>query len=208
MKKYIVLIVETLVIVGILLMGHFINITGYWRLLWFPFINVLMAISAFISIKLTGIKVDFEWKNYKQYLIGIGIALVLSFIIGVIPALCGTNFFVGSHANFSYLDLLYEFAFLILIIGPTEEIIFRVYYQETFKGLFKTHKWIGVIIASLLFGLSHIINGSLFTVAFAFGFGLILGFAKEYIKDLHYPGVSLAHGLYDFLLYVVRLTLV
>jgi len=30
----------------------------------------------------------------------------------------------------------------------------------------------------------------------------------EYIKDLHYPGVSLAHGLYDFLLYAVRLTLV
>ena len=46
--------------------------------------------------------------------------------------------------------------------------------------------------------LSHILNGSLLTVAFTFGIGLIFGFAKEYIKDLHYPGVSLVHRLYDF----------
>ena len=208
MKKYIVLIVETLFIVGVLLMSHFVNITGYWKLLWFPFVNILTATSAFVSIKLTDIKIDFEWKNYKQYLIGIGIAVVLGFSLGVVPALCGTNFFVGPHANFTYLDFFYELAFLILIIGPTEEIIYRVYYQETFKGFFKTHKWIGIIIASLVFGLSHIINGSLVQVAFTFGIGLIFGFAKEYIKDLHYPGISLTHGLYDFLLYVVTLTLV
>lgn len=64
------------------------------------------------------------------------------------------------------------------------------------------------LCSCLLFGLSHILNGSLLTVVFTFGIGLIFGFAKEYIKDLHYLGVSLVHRLYDFLLYVVRLTLI
>ena len=64
------------------------------------------------------------------------------------------------------------------------------------------------LCSCLLFGLSHILNGLLLTVAFTFGIGLIFGFAKEYIKDLHYPGVSLDHRLHDFLLYVVRLTLI
>ena len=29
---------------------------------------------------------------------------------------------------------------------------------------------------------------------------------KEYVKDMHYPGIALSHGLYDFLNYIVRLT--
>ena len=64
------------------------------------------------------------------------------------------------------------------------------------------------LCSCLLFGLSHILNGSLLTVAFTFEIDFIFGFAKEYIKDLYYPGVSLVHRLYDFLLYVVRLTLI
>ena len=42
------------------------------------------------------------------------------------------------------------------------------------------------LCSCLLFGLSHILNGSLLTVVFTFGIGLIFGFAKEYIKDLVY----------------------
>ena len=30
---------------------------------------------------------------------------------------------------------------------------------------------------------------------------------KEYIKDLHYPGIALSYGLYDFLNYIVTLTI-
>ena len=95
-----------------------------------------------------------------------------------------------------------------MIIGPVEELLFRVYYQETITSLFKTHQWVGVIIASAIFGLWHLINGSFIQVLLTFGIGCVFGFAKHYIKELHYPGVALSHGLYDFLNYIVRLTIV
>ena len=88
-------------------------------------------------------------------------------------------------------------------MGPVEEIVFRVYYQETFCGFFKKNKWIGVIIAAALFGIWHIINGSLFQVLFTFGFGLIFGFAKYFLKNCKYLGLALGHGIYDFLNVIV-----
>lgn len=86
----------------------------------------------------------------------------------------------------------------MLIIGPVEEFIFRVYLQDVFVGFFNTRKWLGVIIAALLFGLLHIINGNIIQVLFTFGIGLVFGFSKYKIKNCGYVGVSLAHGLYDF----------
>lgn len=73
--------------------------------------------------------------------------------------------------------------------------------------MFSKNRWIGVIIASALFGLWHLINGSFIQVLFTFGIGLVFGLTKEYIKDLHYTGIALSHGLYDFLNYIVTLTI-
>ena len=64
------------------------------------------------------------------------------------------------------------------------------------------------IIAALLFGLWHIINGNIIQVLFTFGIGLVFGFSKYKIKNCGYVGVSLAHGLYDFLNTIVRMFIV
>lgn len=205
MKKYVVLAIETVIV--ILLTCHVLLVPYIDQLVWKRIFNIsvvlLMGASAFVACKLSGIEIDFEWKNYKQYLFGIGIAIVLAFFIGVVPVWCGISF-IGSHTDFQVGAFLYSIFYYFLLVGPVEELIFRVYYQKFFVGVFQKHRWIGVILASLLFGLWHIINGSWVQVLFTFGIGAVFGFAKEYLKDMHYPGVSLAHGSYDFILNCLR----
>ena len=169
-------------------------------------LNLLIGLSGYIAIKMSDIEIDFEWKKYKQFIIGSLVALSLSIIIAWIPALFGFSL-VGNHINFVWWEFFYNLFFYLIIVGPVEELVFRVYFQKTFVNLFSKHRWIGVIIASALFGFWHLINGSFIQVMFTFVIGLVFGLAKEYIKDLHYPGIALSHGLYDFLNFIVTLTI-
>jgi len=129
-------------------------------------LNLLNGFIAWLAMKQTDMIVDMDFKNKRQYLIGAIIALALSVIIAVIPALCGFSL-VGKHTNFSWFDLIYNFLFYMLIIGPVEEFVFRVYLQDTFVSFFEKHKWLGVVVAAFLFGLWHIINGNIVQVLFA-----------------------------------------
>ena len=203
-KKIIILVVTTILICVFTFLGglniHIDNLI--LKRLFVISINLLNGATAFVAIKLTGVKIGIELKNFWQYLIGLGIALTLSLFIAFIPAWCGHSL-VGVHANYDIGTLIYAVFFFLLVIGPVEELVFRVYYQETFCGFFKKNKWIGVIIAAALFGIWHIINGSLFQVLFTFGFGLIFGFAKYFLKNCKYLGLALGHGVYDFLNVIV-----
>jgi len=116
------------------------------------FINLLNGIIALIAMKLTDMKIEIDLKNKHQYLIGIAIALGLSVVIAVIPALCGFSL-IGNNVDFSWFVFIYELLVCLLIIGPVEEFVFRVYLQDTFVSFFKKNKWLGIVIASFLFGL-------------------------------------------------------
>ena len=205
-KKIIILVIVTALIIGVTFLSWPIaSISNIWiKRLLAVLLNLSNGAIAFIAIKITGIDIDLDIKNYWQYLIGIGIALTLSLFIAFIPALAGSSL-VGNHQNFSIEILLWSIFNFFFVIGPVEELIFRVYYQETFVGFFKKFKWIGVIIAAFLFGWFHIINGSLLQVAFTFGIGLVFGMCKYFIKNCKYLGLALGHGLYDFLNIIVRM---
>ena len=208
-KKIIVLVVTTILLIGVTFLAWPIaTLSQLWlKRLLAVLLNLTNGAIAFVAIKLTGIDIDLDVKNYWQYLLGIGIALCLSLGIAFIPALCGSSI-VGSHQDFSWGTLLWSFFNFFFIIGPVEELIFRVYYQETFVGFLNKNKWIGVLIAAFLFGWWHIINGSLLQVAFTFGIGLVFGMCKYYIKNCKYLGLALGHGLYDFLNVIVRMFIV
>ena len=201
-KKIITLIVATLVICLLTFLPSIVHLTGLQGFLFKIFIYINIAGASIAGMLLTGIKIDFDVKNKWQYLIGLGIALTISFFAAFLPAMLDHSI-VGNHQDFAWHVFLLDFVFFVLFVGPVEELAFRVYYQETFCGFFKKHKWIGVIIAAALFGIWHIINGSLFQVLFTFGFGLIFGFAKYFIKNCKYLGLALGHGIYDFLNIVV-----
>ena len=205
-KKIIILVVTTILIFVFTFLGGLnpFNDNLILRRLYSVSMNLLNGVTAFIAIKLTGVKIGIELKNFWQYLIGLGIALALSLFIAFIPAWCGHSI-VGAHTKYDLGTLLFAIFFYFLVIGPVEELIFRVYYQETFISFFNKHKWIAVIIASAIFGLWHLINGSPLQVLFTFGIGLVFGFAKYFIKRFKYLGVSFAHGLYDFLNIIVTM---
>ena len=181
----------------------YIDITAF-KIIAQVFLNLSNGLIALIAMKLTDMKINIDLKNKRQYLIGTVIALVLSAVIAIIPALCGFSL-IGNHVDFSWFVLTYDFLFYLLIIGPVEEFIFRVYLQDTFMSFFEKNKWLGIVIASFLFGLWHIINGNIIQVLFTFGIGLVFGFAKYKIKDCGYIGVAFGHGLYDFLNSLVRM---
>ena len=171
------------------------------------FLNLSNGLIAWIAMKLTNMKIEIALKNKRQYWIGAAIALVLNVVIAVVPAFCGFSL-IGNHTDFSWPVLAYDFLFYMLIIGPVEEFVFRAYVQDAFMNFFAKNKWLAVVIASFLFGLWHIINGSIIQAIFTFGIGLVFGFAKYKMKDCGYVGVALAHGLYDFLNTVVRMFIV
>ena len=138
---------------------------------------------------------------------GVALAVILSLCIAVIPSLFGLCL-VGEGTAVSLTALLYDFFFYLLVIGPVEELMFRVYLQELFMDFLPQKKWLGVVLASLLFGLFHWINGNLMQVILTFGIGLYFGFAKYKLKNCGYTAVALGHGLYDFLNTVVRMFLI
>ena len=208
-KKIIVLIVSLLLICLITFGAGFLGLIGNPIIVYIAkfLAYYLIGAVALIAIKLTGVEIGLDFKNWKSYLIGLAMAIALSLFIAVIPALLGSSL-VGSHLDPAPDVLILNFIFFLLAVGPVEELVFRVYVQETFMSFFTKHKWIAVIIASFLFGLWHIINGSLLQVLFTFGIGMVFGFAKYFLKNCKFLGVATAHGLYDFLNIVVRVFIV
>ena len=140
-KKIIILVVTTILIFVFTFLGGLnpFNDNLILRRLYSVSMNLLNGVTAFIAIKLTGVKIGIELKNFWQYLIGLGIALTLSLFIAFIPAWCGHSL-VGVHAKYDLGTLLFAIFFFFLVIGPVEELIFRVYYQETFISFFNKHK--------------------------------------------------------------------
>lgn len=131
-KKLFILIVSILLIFWItFLWGVVSSVTNiYLRYILLVIFNVLNASIALISMKLTNIKLDFDFKNKKQYIIGIVIACIISLSTILIPTLFGGSI-IGQHIEFSWLTLVSKFISFIFVVGPVEELIFRVYIQET-----------------------------------------------------------------------------
>ena len=112
------------------------------------YIRRSLASRSFIFIKLSGMKVDYGFRNKKSYLIGVSIAIILALFFDVIPALLEPSL-VGSHTDFVLSSFICQFFYYILIIGPVEELIFRVYIQDTVVELLPKYKWLGVLTASV-----------------------------------------------------------
>ena len=208
-KKVFVLIAAVFLMVAVTFSVRFLKFfpSGGLRIAGLVGLNLLNGTVALVALRLSGLKVCLDCRNWRQYAMGVALAVILSLCIAVIPSLFGL-YLVGEGTAFSLTALLYDFFFYLLVIGPVEELMFRVYLQELFIDFLPQKKWLGVVLASLLFGLYHWINGNLMQVIFTFGIGLYFGFAKYKLKNCGYTAVALGHGLYDFLNTVVRMFLI
>ena len=208
-KRIVMLVISIVLMSGITFFGGLCmsNEQMWIKIMSVALFNLCNGAVAVIAMRITDMMPEFDIKNFKQYGIGIIIALFLSFMFAFFPALCGFSL-VGPHKEFSWFSIIYSFLICFLIIGPVEELVFRVYIQDTLVSFYNKGKYKGVVMAALIFGLWHWINGSFVQVLFTFGFGLIFGTCKYMIKDFQYPGLAVGHGLYDFLIEIVKIFII
>ena len=208
-RKIIILIAAVFLMVAVTFSVRFLKFlpSGGLRIAGLVSLNLLNGAVSLAALRLSRLKIRLECRNWRQYALGVALAVILSLCIAVIPSLFGL-YLVGEGTAVSLTELLYDFFFYLLVIGPVEELMFRVYLQELFMDFLPQKKWLGVVLASLLFGLYHWINGNLMQVIFTFGIGLYFGFAKYKLKNCGYTAVALGHGLYDFLNTVIRMFLI
>lgn len=88
---------------------------------------------------------------------------------------------------------LAQLLIMCLLAGFGEEMLFRGVLQPFF-GMFMPI-WLAILLASICFGLAHALTLTYFFLAC--GAGIYFGVFFEYFGNL--TEISLAHGLYDFL---------
>lgn len=172
-------------------------------------IYIIIGFPALVAYKIQGGKIKelFIKGNKKQYIFAVAIFAVLSITVAIVPALFG-NSIIGGSIEFDIEVLILNAVFFILFVGPIEEFIFRIYVQETLENLFEKHKWLAPLLSSIVFGLWHLLNGSLAQAIFTFLIGLVFAFSRYYLKDCTYVSLALAHGLYDFFNIVIRMFMI
>lgn len=140
-----------------------------------------------------------SFKNWKQYVIGI----VLAVPVWLLSLPTYTEIFAdfSDYARYDG-DLIWYFIYYFFFVALVEEFIYRVYIQGELTVLFGRVGWLAPAIAAAIFGVAHIVNGTIEQVIFTFFMGLVLGYAKYFIKDCTLISVVIAHGLYDYLLAV------
>ena len=190
-----------------LIVGLTFSLWGIWlidtyavRLCLTLLVTAAFAAVAVVAMKLTAQEnklLPTKHRLWLQILIGIAFAAVLCLLFGIIPILCGTSI-IGSHRDPSAGYLAISAVQDILFVGVCEEIVFRGYVQNQFEIWLKKNKWLSPLIAAVLFGLWHIINGSLIQVLLTTLIGCVFGYCKYFIKDCSLLSVIIAHGLYDF----------
>jgi len=92
-----------------------------------------------------------------------------------------------------------DLALIALLAGAGEEFFFRGWLQRVLTDKFEI--WLGVLIASLIFGLAHFL--SITYAVYAFLTGLYLGLIYQASGNLY--TVMVIHAVYDFiaLIYLV-----
>lgn len=129
----------------------------------------------------------------------IGLSAVLSVVISLLGVEVAQNAAVGQgQENPEY--FLYLIPISLLLVGPGEELVFRGVVQGVFKRAYGVVP--GILIASLFFGVSHVIallgqglGGIVTYLAIAGILGIVLGTVYELTDNIVVPAVI--HGAWN-----------
>jgi membrane protease YdiL (CAAX protease family) len=129
--------------------------------------------------------------------------LAISAIVSLLSVAPAENSIVAAgRENPNLVPLLIPLA--ILIVGPSEELLFRGAIQGVLRRSYSAIPAIG--IASLLFGVAHVfallggpLSGILVYISVTFVLGMILGVIYERTGNILVP--SLVHGVYNAILF-------
>jgi glycerophosphoryl diester phosphodiesterase/membrane protease YdiL (CAAX protease family) len=134
--------------------------SGLWQsfLAYIGILAVVILILLILDKKISKVlKLENIKKNFKYYLIGLGISLMASFVIGLVIYLSGGLEF----GLFKQENLIYVVYLLILfaVQSLVEEILLRTFLLDAIR--LKTNGALAIIITSVLFGLLHLGNGNI-----------------------------------------------
>lgn len=180
------------------------KIPRLWPTRWFTCgLYILITIPVVLAHKKWGAykmeKPDF--KAYRQYIYG---------LLTIIPYYGVKLLVVGPAGTLSFpflkmhiWEFLWFFFYYAIVVAVTEEYVFRIFFQGELTRILGKAGWLAPFICAVLFALAHVPQGYIQNVYIAFGGGLILGYARYFIKDYSFISLVMAHGLYDFLLVIL-----
>ena len=139
---------------------------------------------------------------FKQVLIGLALAVAMSLAFTLFPHLLGYGQYVDSGKRYTFLwQFIYEFVYCVIAVGFTEELIFRGFLYNKFKGVFGTEA-AAVIGSSVLFGLFHIFGGDIGQIVITGLLGALFCLCRKKIKGCSTLSLIIMHGIYDALITV------
>ncbi len=163
---------------------------------------ILIALSTLAQRRDGGSSVlsQFTIFNFKEVLLGIGIAVVLWFV-----------FFVGDKASqwmFDFarpqVNLIYDMKtgnqpwlialLLLFIIGPAEEIFWRGYIQRQLSQRWSPN--VGFLVTTAIYTAVHLPSGNFMLVMAAMVCGVAWGGLYRLMPQ-HFPAIVLSHALWD-----------
>lgn len=99
--------------------------------------------------------------------------------------------------------IIYYLVTDILVTGLLEEFVFREFVLGTLNEIIGRKGVPEAVLSAVIFGLIHLVNGNWEQVVFATFLGLVLGITKQKFKDCTFLSCVLAHGMYNFINYMV-----
>ncbi|MBQ3899827.1 MAG: CPBP family intramembrane metalloprotease [Lachnospiraceae bacterium] len=174
----------------------FTFIAAYWIIAIAPVVLVIASREKLSDLGFSKEKVGL------QIILGIGLGLLMSVVLTLVPHLLGLGAYVNSGKGYTYLwQYIWEFIYCILGVGLVEEFAFRGFIYKRFKNLFGKD-FLAVICSSVLFGLFHIFGGSLIQIVLTGLIGALFCFFKLKIRNCSTLSLIIAHGVYDAMIAV------
>jgi membrane protease YdiL (CAAX protease family) len=169
---------------------------------WYPIIYVPLLVAAIVVVRILGYRANEVGLNFR--LLPIQLAVALSgFLFGVAEYLILTP--EPIIIELTWQAVWMRALIFLLCTGFVEEFIFRGVLQRSAVGAFGG--W-GIVYVSLVFAVVHLIHyvevgltRVLIDVAFVFIVALFFGWVVKRTGSLF--GVSLSHGITNFMLYMV-----
>ena len=128
------------------------------------------------------------------------------YLVGILMGIAGSLFYRGSIGMPVFPDKVSVFAFLAILVGITEELIFRGFIQGRLTNLNATFAIVFAALAHALYKAFLFISpwaqwhpGVLSFFLFSFGAFIVIGCLRQFSKSMLPP--ILVHAIFDLLVY-------
>ena len=182
----------------------FLGISTYiWNMTWY-WIAVFLgpwcaAIPAIINLKVRKIQIrEIVGKHVMwQFFTGCGIAVIFGVVMSSVSLILGYGMLPQTN-DIIWWKVVRTFFYYMCVVGPTEELIYRVTIMGCLREICEKYKWLAPFVANTLFALSHLLYRDWIVTGFAFLYGAVYTILAYRWKRCGWVLLSAMHGMYDF----------